>query len=275
MYKAKYALSAVVSLMVLGVAQAHAEGKDGVAAVVNGTKITVAEMREAYENNPQIKKQVPFDEFYEKTMDVFVDGELVYQAAMADGVTNTEAYKKQLDAARKELARKVYMEQQVDKLATEAEMKKVYDDYRKAFKPQREVKAKHILVDNEAKAREVIEKLNKGGDFDKLAKEYSKEPADLGYFTKDIMIPEFSEAAFALKPGKYTTAPIKTQFGYHVIMVEDARDAKPLPYEQVKPQLKGMVAQNALAKLFEDIHSKATITRYDLKGKAIPLSPKK
>ena len=265
----KYAALALTGVLMLAAAQAKAEGKDGVAAVVNGKNITVAEIKDAYNMNPAIKAKVPFNEFYEKTLDVFVDGELVYQAAVADKVTETPEYQKQLKAAKEELARKVYLEKKVDKMVSDDQLKKVYADYKKSFKAEKEVKAKHILVDSEAKANEVIGKLNKGGNFDKLAKEYSKEPADLGYFPKEAMVPEFANAAFALKKGQYTKAPVKTQFGYHVIKVEDIRDAKLQPYEKIKPQLKGMMAQGAMGKVFEDINKNAKVTKYDLKGKPI------
>lgn len=269
MMNKNYALLALSGALLLGVSQAWAEGKDGIAATVNGKNITVAEVRDAYNMNPAIKAKVPFSDFYEKTLDVFVDGELVYQAAVESKVTESDDYKKQLKAMKEELARKIYIEQQVDKLVNDEQLKKVYADYKKSFKSEKEVKAKHILVDSEAKAKEVITKLNKGGNFDKLAKEYSKEPADLGYFPKEAMVPEFADAAFALKKGTYSKKPVKTQFGYHVIMVEDTRDSKPLTYEKIKPQLKAMMAQGAVGKVIGDVAKKAKITKYDLKGKTI------
>ena len=275
MMNKKYAALALTGALLFSAAQANAEGKDGVAATVNGKNITVAEIRDAYNMNPGIKAKVPFDEFYEKTLDVFVDGELVYQAAVADKVTESAEYKKQLKNMKEELARKVYLEQKVDKMVGDEQLKQVYADYKKSFKAEKEVKAKHILVDNEAKAKEVIAKLNKGGNFDKLAKEYSKEPADLGYFPKGAMVPEFADAAFALKKGQYSKTPVKTQFGYHIIKVEDIRDAKPLSYEQIKPQLKSMMAQGAMGKIFQDINKDAKVTRYDLKGKEIKASAEK
>ena len=269
MMNKNYAVLALSGALLLGVSQAWAEGKDGIAATVNGKNITVAEIRDAYNMNPAIKTKVPFGDFYEKTLDVFVDGELVYQAAVESKVTESADYKKQLKAMQEELARKVYIEQQVDKLVNDEQLKKVYADYKKSFKPEKEVKAKHILVDIEAKAKEEIAKLNKGGNFDKLAKEYSKEPAELGYFPKEAMVPEFADAAFALKKGTYSKKPVKTQFGYHVIMVEDTRDSKPLTYEKIKPQLKAMLAQGAIGKVIGDASKKAKVTKYDLKGKTI------
>lgn len=269
MLNRKYAALAMASVLVLAAAQAKAEGKDGIAATVNGKNITVAEIKEAYGLNPAIKEKVSFNDFYEKTLDVFVDGELVYQAAVADKVTESPEYKKQLKIMQRDLASKIYVENQVKKSVTDDKLKKAYDDFKKNFTSEKEVKAKHILVDSEAKAKEVISKLDKGGNFDKLAKEYSKEPADLGYFTQKTMVPEFSEAAFALKKGSYTKKPVKTQFGYHVIKVEDIRDSKMPSYEQAKPQLKNWLAQGAVGDVFENISKKANVTRYKLNGEVM------
>ncbi len=273
----KYKISTLIlsSMLILSASPSLAAGKNGVAATINGKNIMVEEIKEAYNLAPGIKEKVSFDEFYNKTLDDFVANELLYQTAIANKVTESPEYKAQLKTVQKSLAGKVYLEQQVDKLVSDKELKKVYEEYKKNFKSEKEVKAKHILVDTEAKAKEVISKLKKGGKFDKLAKEYSKEPAELGYFTKDVMVPEFSEAAFNLKKGKYTTEPIKTQFGYHVILVEDIRDAQALPYDKAKDQIKAMVSQGALAKVLNDISSKANVVRYDAKGNVIPNGPQK
>lgn len=265
----KYAALVIMGALVLGAGQAKAEGKDGVAAVVNGDKITVAELRQAYNENPAIKEKVSFNDFYGKALDVYVNGKLLHQEAVKAKVMDTPEYKKQLTMAKEELARKIYLEQQVDKKITDAQVKKVYDDYKKSFKAEKEVKAKHILVDSDAKAKEVIGKLQKGADFDKLAKEYSKEPAELGYFTKGMMVPEFADAAFAMKKGEYSKTPVKTQFGYHVIEVEDARDAKVMPLDKVKPQLKAMLTQGAIGEVFENVSKNATVEKYDIKGQPI------
>ncbi|MBE6453070.1 MAG: hypothetical protein E7012_06250 [Alphaproteobacteria bacterium] len=265
----KFAILALTSTLVLNAAIANAAGKNGVAAVVNGQNITVAEIKEAYELAPGAKDKVSFEEFYTKTLDDFVANELVYQTAVAAKVTDTPEYKAQLKTMKKGLASKVYLEKEVDKMLTDDKLKKVYNDYKNNFKAEKEVKAKHILVDNEDKAKEVIKKLNNKGNFDKLAKEYSKEPAELGYFTKEVMVPEFAEAAFDLKKGQFTKEPVKTQFGYHVILVEDIRDAKPLTFDKAKEQIKGVVAQSALGKVLDNISSKASVVRYDFKGKEI------
>ncbi len=264
----KYLALALTGMVALAT-NAQAEGKNGVAAVVNGKELKVADIRAAYNSNQAIKSKASFDEFYKKTLDVFVDGELVYQAAVKEKIMDTPEYKTQLKLAEQELARKIYLEKKVASQTNDAEVKKLYQEYKSQFKSEKEVKAKHILVDSEAKAKEVIGKLNKGGNFDKLAKEYSKEPADLGWFTKKVMVPEFAEAAFSMKKGSYSKAPVKTQFGYHVIKLEDIRESKPATLKDVEPQLKAMVTQASLAKTFQNLSKDAKITKYDIKGNTI------
>ena len=258
-----------VALAIMGVLaafNAQAAGKDGVAAVVNGKQVKVADMKMAYEANPAVKQKTSFDEFYANTLDIFVDGEIVYQAAVADKITESPEYAAQLDGLKKELARKIYLDKKVRASVNDKAVKKLYEDYKGTFHGEKEVKAKHILVDSEDKAKEVIAKLNSDGQFDKLAKEYSKEPAELGYFTKEMMVPEFADAAFKLKKGQFSKTPVKTQFGYHVILVEDIRDAKPEDMKTIEPQLKAMIAKKAMGDIITGLKNKAEVVKYDVKG---------
>lgn len=268
----KYVALATVSLILLAAVNVKAEGKDGSAAVVNGEKITVAEIRNGYDSNKQIKDKVSFNDYYDKALDVYVNGKLLYQAAEKANVMETPEYKQQMKLAQEEVARKVYLESKVEKKINDKEVKKLYDEYTKSFKGEKEVHAKHVLVPTEAQANEVIAKLKKGEKIDDLAKKYSKEPVDLGYFTKNMMVPEFGDAAFALKKGQFSQKPVKSQFGYHVIEVEDIRTSKPIPLDQVKPQLEGMIAQQAIAEEFDNLHKNAKIEKYDLKGKSLPVN---
>ena len=259
----------MMSTALLASTNVSAAGKNGIAAVVNGKEIKVADIKVAYEANPVVKEKTSFDEFYGKTLDIFVDGEIVYQEAAKAGIENDADYKKQLKALKEELARKIYLEKEVRKMVNDEAIKKLYQDYKNTFNGEKEVKAKHILVKDEATAKEVIAKFQKNGEFEKLAKEYSKEPADLGYFTKEMMVPEFGDAAFKLKKGEYTKAPVKTQFGYHVILVEDVREAKPQPLDKIENQLKGMLAQKTMADIIKGLHDNAKVVKYDAEGNAI------
>lgn len=264
----KYVAMALLVAMFAG-SEAYAEGKDGLAAEVNGIKVTVAELREAYKANPKINSSVPFDEFYPKALEFFVKGKVISQAAANSKVAETEAYKEQLEIAKEELARKLYLEQQLKDKVTDKAVAKVYDDYKAKFKGQKEVKARHILVDDEAVAKDVIAQLKKGAKFNDLAKKYSKDEADLGYFTKNMMVSEFGEAAFSMKKGQYSDTPVKTKFGYHVIIIDDIRDAQPQPLKEVRAKIEDMLTQQALTDVVDDLEKSAKVVKYGLDGKEI------
>ena len=249
---------------------ANAGADKGVAAKVNGEIIYINDLKQSYADHPQIQDKVPFEEFYAKTLDVFVNSKLVYQAATAANIEQTPEYQRQLVTAKEDLARKLYLEKTVDERVTDKAVQDLYNDYKSKFESQKEVKAKHILVDSEAKAKEVIAKLKKGEDFVKLANEYSKDQVELGYFTEDMMVPEFSKAAFSMDKGEFSKTPVKTEFGYHVILVEDVRASKPLELKEIEPQLKNMVTQQVIAKIFEDLRNNAKVEKFTLDGNPIP-----
>ncbi len=254
---------------------ANAAGKNGVAAEINGQKIMVSEIEKAYNSNPMFKEQMKFADFYEKFLDPYINGKMLYQAAQKAGVENTAEYKDQLAILKEELANKIYLDEQVEKKIKKSDIEKVYNGYKTQFKPEKEVKAKHILVSDEKTAKQVISRLKKGDKFDALAKEYSKDTSvDLGYFTKGQMVPEFEKAAFAMKKGQYSKAPVKTNFGYHVIMVEDTRDTKPATLQELEPQIKMQLSRGAAEDIFKELNEKAKIVKYSYDGKEIKTNAK-
>ena len=267
-----FATSAALVVLIAGAFtyKVYAERNNGVAAVVNGEQITMAEIKEAYDQNPQISSSVKFEDFYSRALDVMVNSKLALQAATQANIQATPEYQKQLANLQDEVARQVYLDQLVSSKVTEENIKKVYDDYVANFKSAKEVKAKHILVDSEELAREIITKLeNNEASFDDLAKQNSKDQPELGYFTEEMMVPEFSKAAFAMEKNTYSKEPVKTEFGYHVIFVEDIRDSQPLPFEAVEEQIKANLAQQAVAEIVDDLNKNATIEKFDINGKKI------
>ena len=143
-----FATSAALIVLIAGAFtyKVYAEKNNGIAAIVNGEQITVAEVKEAYDQNPQIKTQVPFEDFYGRALDVMVNGKLALQAATTANVQASPEYQKQLALLQEDLARQVYMDQQIAKKVTDEEVKKFYDEYVSKFKSEKEIKAKHILV---------------------------------------------------------------------------------------------------------------------------------
>ena len=187
---------AVASFVSFKVYNANAGADKGVAAKVNGEIIYVNDLKQSYADHPQIQNKVPFEEFYAKTLDVFVNSKLVYQAAQAAKIEETPEYQRQLITAKEDLARKLYLEKMVDEQVNDEAVQKLYDEYKSTFESKKEIRAKHILVDSEDKAEEVINKLKKGEDFVKLANEYSKDQVELGYFTEDMMVPIWIKGNF-------------------------------------------------------------------------------
>ncbi len=272
--KTQYITAAILSALMLNPLSAGAEGKDGVAAVVNGDKITVSEIRKTYESAPQIQTQATFEQFYPQAVTIWANSKALQSAAQKSGVENSEEYKQQLEAIKADLLGKVYLKQEIEKRVSDNDIRNFYNQYKKDFKPQKEMRAHHILVDNEDTAEDIITKIKKGDDFNELAKKYSKEKnADLGYFTKDMMVPEFGEVAFKMKKGEYTKEPIKTKFGYHIIKVDDVRDSKPVSYEDAKEQIRARLAQEKLPALLNEIVANAKIEKYQLDGKLMPNTP--
>jgi peptidyl-prolyl cis-trans isomerase C len=205
-----------------------------------------------------------------------VDVNILAKAAEAKKLTNGPEFANRLAYARKKVLMEALLEQESKNATTEAEKHKLYEESVKKFKPEQEVRARHILVESEDKAKEVLKKLKAGGDFAALAKEVSKDPGasdggDLGYFSKDQMVPEFAEAAFKLDKGKISDL-VKTQFGWHIIKAEDKRE-RPVPtYDQVKDQIEAFVVRKAQAELVVKLRETAKIERLTPKAET-PAQP--
>jgi peptidyl-prolyl cis-trans isomerase C len=183
-------------------------------------------------------------------IDYLIDLKIVANQAAKEKLDDTPDFKKRLDQTRDRLLMESILTREGDKAATDAAIAKFYDETVKGLKTEQEVKARHILVETEAEAKAALERLKKGEDFAKVAAELSKDPGsgkeggDLGWFEKGRMVPEFADAAFKLEKGQLSE-PVKSQFGFHVIRVDDKRDKKPPELDAVKDQLKRYLAQKA------------------------------
>jgi peptidyl-prolyl cis-trans isomerase C len=206
-----------------------------------------------------------------------IDMILLSRAAEEQGLSGSDDFKKRFAAMRMKLLAGLMLRQVAQKQASEAAMHKVYDDAVKQMGDEQEVRARHILVESEDQAKAILAELKKGADFAELAKQKSKDPAaadggDLGYFTKDQMVPEFAEAAFKLDKGKISD-PVKTAFGWHIIKVEDKRKKQLPSFDQVKDQLASVVVQQNQADLVNKLRSQAKIERTDVKPAMPALTP--
>ncbi|KQY97404.1 hypothetical protein ASD45_22290 [Pseudolabrys sp. Root1462] len=252
------------------------DAKDPVVATVNGTPIHQSDLAVAEEEAGQLP---PMSEDAKKDylVQFMADAILITKAAEDKKVSNDETFKRKLEFARKKLLMEALLAQVAKEASTDAAMHKVFDDAVAKLPAEEEVKASHILIrvpagDDKASAaaedkiKAVIARLNKGEDFAKVADEVTEDPSgkgkggDLGYFTKDQMVPEFANVAFALDKGKIS-GPVKTQFGWHVIKVTDKRE-KPKPsFEDVKPQVEQFVARKAQADFVTKLRADAKIVK--------------
>ena len=194
-----------------------------------------------------------------------ISNELVYQEAQRQGLDKQSDFIAREELARRELLVNAYLQDYLKKNpVSEADIKSAYEKF-KTEVGDKEYSARHILVGTEAEAKDIIAQLAKGGDFAKIAKEKSKDTGskdkggDLGWFSPGGMVKSFGDAVVKLQKGLYTTVPVQTQFGWHVIKLEDIRDAQPPTYDKVKENLQKQLQQRQLEKLLTDLRAKAKI----------------
>src|SRR5579883_1033050 len=259
--------SALTGCLALALLAGPARADDKVLAKVNGTEIRQSDVALAEEElGPSLAQMDPASKD-ENVLAFLIDMKIVAKAAEDKKVEDGEDFKKRMAFTRNRLLMDSLLASEGKAATTDDAMKKVYDDASKQISGEQEVHARHILVETEDEAKAIKAELDKGADFAELAKKKSKDPGasdggDLGYFTKEQMVPEFSEVAFKLGKGQISD-PVKTQFGWHIIKVEDKR-LKPLPdFEQVKPQIETYVVRKAQAELVTKLRDNAKIERFD------------
>lgn len=264
----KLAVMAVATFVAFH-APVYAEDKpDAVIAKVGNLEIHQSELDLAIANlDPQLA-QLPDDQKKVAALSAAIDVKLLAGDAAAEKLDQTEEFKKRMQYLSDRELHNAYFKKHVVDTVTDDEVKARYDKEVAALPKQEEVHARHILVKTEDEAKDVIKQLDAGKDFAELAKEKSTDPnkadgGDLGYFTKGRMVKEFEDAAFALDKGAYTKTPVKTDFGYHVILVEDKRDAAPPAYDQVKDQVRQLVMRDKYLALLASAKEKSKVDIMD------------
>jgi len=242
-------LAAAVAFAAIVAFQAPAFAADAVVAKVGDLEIHQSELDLAISNlDPQLA-QLPDDQKKVAALSAAIDVKLLAKDALAEKLQDTPDFKTRMAYLQDRELHNAYFKKHVVDVVTDAEVKARYDKEVAALPKQEEVHARHILVKTEDEAKEVIKELDAGKDFAAVAKEKSTDPnksdgGDLGYFQRGRMVKEFDDAAFSLPVGTYSKTPVKTDFGFHVIKVEDKRDAPPPPFDQVKDQVKQLVMRD-------------------------------
>jgi peptidyl-prolyl cis-trans isomerase C len=258
------------ALLIGSFTAAHSEvqGSDPVLARVNGVDIHQSDLSIAEEevagSLPETANEQAKREYLITYMTNMI---LVSKAAEQKKLADGDDFKRRLAFARNRVLMDLMLQSEAKNAVTDEALHKVYDEATKQMGSEEEVHARHILVPTEEEAKAVEAELKKGADFVEVAKKKSKDPGaaeggDLGYFTKDQMVPEFAEVAFKLDKGQISD-PVKTQFGWHIIKVEDKRK-RPVPtFDKVKDQLQAYVVRKAQSELITKLRAEGRIERLD------------
>ena len=264
---------ATTALAVLAVAvPSRAQTTDPVVAIVNGTQIKRSDLEAAYASLPEQYRQMPLESIFEPLLEQVVSGELLLAEANKQNLAEDPEVKVQLDRAHDGVLRDGVIKKAIDQGVTDEKVAAAYE----AMKSQpgfafEEVRAAHILVAEEAEALEVLKQIQGGADFAKLAQEKSTDPSakensgDLGYFRREAMVPEFAEAAFTIEPGTVGEKPVKSQFGWHVIKVEDRRQEVPT-LEEKAPEIREQLSREVVTALLGSVREGATIEIFNIDG---------
>lgn len=261
---------AVIAMMLaaphLAIAQqtAPAPAADVVVATVNGLDITQGEIQAYQATLPEQFRQIELATIMPQLINQLIDRKLAAAAARASGMASQPAVRQHIAMLEEGFLNQLYIDQRLSKMVSEDSVRAAY---RKsiALEPKREqIRARHILLKTEAEARAVLAELRGGADFAKLASLKSTGPSardggDLGFFGVGQMVPAFSAAAFALRPGEYTRTPVKTQFGWHVIKVEERRVSGQENFEQARAKLQQKMTEEAYEKLMAELRAMAKI----------------
>ncbi len=233
-------------------------------ATVNGKPIKQSWV-DAITKDAVARGQKPSDGLRTAIINELVGSELAYQEAVRLGMDKSQDYIISSELSDRKILVNMFLQDQMKKNpVTDADTKAAYEDYKKEL-GDKEYSAKHILVKTEAEAKDIIAQLNKGGDFAKIAKEKSLDPGskekggDLGWFSPAGMVKPFSDAVTGMKKGDVSTAPVQTQFGWHVIKLVDSRATQVPPYDKVKDGLERTLQQRKLEKIMLDLKAKAKI----------------
>jgi len=247
--------------------EAPASASDPVIARVNGVDITQGDLALAEEDMGADMQATSPEAKRENLLSYLADIIMVTQAADKKNLGDNPDFKRRLAFLRNKLLMGYELQREAKTALTDEALHQTYDEAVRSMAGQEEVHARHILVEDENEAKSLLEQLKSGADFAALAKEKSKDPGaaeggDLGYFTKDQMVPEFADVAFKMYPGQLSN-PVKTQFGWHVIKVEDRRTKQPPEFDKVKDQIEAYLARKAQTDFITKLRQSAKVERFD------------
>lgn len=246
--------------------------EDLVVARVDGQPIMRSEVVRELQAMGGQAANLPPQMVYPQLLEKVIVTKLVSSKGYAEKLQNDKEVKDRLKDAEAQIVADVYIRKTVTPKISEEKIKSRYDELSSKFKPEDEVRARHILVPTEDEAKDLLKQIKDGADFSKLATDKSKDTGsakqggDLGYFPRSAMVKPFAEAAFGMKVGDISEKPVKSDFGYHVIKVEDRRKSSPPPLSEVKEQIRNQVGQELVSQIVKDMQAKAKVERFNFDG---------
>ena len=240
-------------------------------AKVNGDPIYLSDVQASAQSLPANVRALPPETVYPRLLDSMISERALADAARKAGIDKDPAVQRQMAAATDQVLDNALLTKVVMPTITDQALHARYQSEIAGKAGEVEVHAKHILVDSQDQAKDIIAQLSKGADFATLAKKYSKDPGaadggDLGFFKKDEMVPAFADAAFALKPGQFTQTPVHTQFGWHVILVVERRQAPAPTFEQAADQLRQEMLREGVQKEITQARAAVNVQTFNLDG---------
>ena len=261
-------IAALASAISTGLPAEIANAQEKVVARVNGKPITETDMAFAEAEIGNDLGSIPPEQRRRVLVEYIIENQLFAEAAETDKLGSGAAFDERMKYWQRRALRDSYFDRSVKGSVSEADARKLYEAQVAAAKPQEEVRARHILVDSEEKAKEIFEKIAHGEDFVKMAKQFSKDPGskeeggDLGYFSRGQMVPVFEETAFKLKKGD-VSQPVQSQFGWHLIKLEDRRQRGAPAFDQIKDRILAAMIHKRAQEVAQTLREKAKLEFVD------------
>jgi len=243
--------------------------------IVDGQKFTYSQIMDTKSFLPTQYQSEPEEKIFPILLSQMIAAYLINKEAQSSGEAKKPDIQKAIAKAAEQIISQTYLSNKVKDGITDTSIQAKYNEVIKNFPPEKEVHLRHILVDSKETALSILKALKGKADFKTLAQSKSKDKTakdgDLGFMRKSVLPKEVAEVAFATTPGSYAKEPVKTDFGWHVLKVEEVREAKIPEFEEVKEKIKMVMTQEAINAHIKDLISKAKIELYDKDGKLLPL----
>jgi peptidyl-prolyl cis-trans isomerase C len=252
-----------------------------VVARIDGHEILIADVRDAIQALPEQYRNLPMETLFTAMVDQLIDRHLMVARARALNLGDDLEVKRTLRQLESRVLEQTYLRRIVEGRVTDEAVRRRYERDKDTLSGGKKVRARHILVKTRDEAMAILREISRGKDFATLAREKSIGPSktqggDLGFFTREAMLPAFSNVAFSLKKGEVSRAPVQTQYGWHVIKVEDIQEAGPPPLDDVKDELRAKMGDELVEAEIKRLRGDAKVERFGMDGKpaAAPVAPK-